>query len=94
MAPNSDTLIIGRAIAGMGCAGMATGGYTIIALAVEPRKRPAYTGLIGLSYCFASVLGPLVGGAITQSVSWRWCFYINLPVGAVSPCCPLTLFLP
>ncbi|KAK7724451.1 hypothetical protein SLS63_008708 [Diaporthe eres] len=67
VAPNSDTLIIGRAIAGMGCAGMATGGYTIIALAVEPRKRPAYTGLIGLSYCFASVLGPLVGGAITQS---------------------------
>ncbi|KAI0201520.1 major facilitator superfamily domain-containing protein [Astrocystis sublimbata] len=84
VAPNSDAFIVGRAIAGSGVAGMGTGGYTIIAYVVEPSKRPTYTGIIGLSYCFASVLGPLVGGAITTSTTWRWCFYINLPIGAIT----------
>lgn len=84
VAPNSDAFIVGRAIAGSGVAGMGTGGYIIVAYVVEPAKRPTYTGIMGLSYCFASVLGPLVGGAITTSTTWRWCFYINLPVGAVS----------
>lgn len=84
IAPNSDVLIIGRAVAGVGCAGMGTGGYTIIAFLVEPAKRPTYTGVMGFSYCIASVIGPLVGGAITSNTTWRWCFYINLPVGAVS----------
>ncbi|RYC56959.1 hypothetical protein CHU98_g9244 [Xylaria longipes] len=83
VAPNSNALIVGRAIAGAGTAGMGTGGYTIIAYIVEPVKRPAYTGLIGLSYCLASVAGPLLGGAITTATTWRWCFYLNLPVGAV-----------
>ncbi|KAI0811683.1 hypothetical protein GGR55DRAFT_81247 [Xylaria sp. FL0064] len=63
---------------------MGTGGYILVAYVVEPAKRPTYTGIMDLSYCFASVLGPLVGGAITTSTTWRWCFYINLPVGAVS----------
>lgn len=67
----------------MGCAGMGTGGYVIVAYVVEPAKRPSYTGIIGLSYCFASVVGPLVGGAITTGSTWRWCFYMNLPIGAV-----------
>ncbi|KAI8954531.1 major facilitator superfamily domain-containing protein [Xylaria longipes] len=72
VAPNSNALIVGRAIAGAGTAGMGTGGYTIIAYIVEPVKRPAYTGLIGLSYCLASVAGPLLGGAITTATTWRW----------------------
>ncbi|KAI1375602.1 major facilitator superfamily domain-containing protein [Hypoxylon crocopeplum] len=80
VAPNSDALIVGRAIAGVGCAGMGTGGYIIVAYVVEPAKRPSYTGIMGFSYCFASVVGPLIGGAITTSTTWRWCFYINLPV--------------
>ncbi|KAI1191978.1 major facilitator superfamily domain-containing protein [Nemania serpens] len=84
VAPNSDAFIVGRAIAGSGVAGMGTGGYIIVAYVVEPAKRPTYTGIMGLSYCFASVLGPLVGGAITTSTTWRWCFYINLPVGAIT----------
>ncbi|KAK3292176.1 major facilitator superfamily transporter [Chaetomium fimeti] len=83
-APNANTLIAGRAVAGVGCAGMATGGYVIIAYIVEPRRRPSYTGIIGVAYCFASVVGPLVGGAITSTTTWRWCFYINLPIGAVT----------
>ncbi|KAI4851222.1 MFS general substrate transporter [Aureobasidium sp. EXF-8845] len=84
IAPNSETLIVGRAVAGVGCAGMGTGGYTIIAFLVEPSKRPTYTGIMGFSYCVASVIGPLIGGAITSNTTWRWCFYINLPVGAIT----------
>ncbi|KAF2971904.1 hypothetical protein GQX73_g1746 [Xylaria multiplex] len=84
VAPNSNALIVGRAIAGAGSAGMTPGGYIIIAYVVEPVKRPTYTGIIGLSYCLASVVGPLVGGAITTTTTWKWCFYINLPVGAVT----------
>ncbi|KAI1432410.1 major facilitator superfamily domain-containing protein [Xylaria sp. CBS 124048] len=84
VSPNSDALIIGRAIAGAGAAGMGTGCYTIVAYVVEPVRRPTFTGIIGLSYCFASVVGPLIGGIITSTTTWRWVFYLNLPVGGVT----------
>ncbi|KAI0535676.1 major facilitator superfamily domain-containing protein [Xylaria digitata] len=69
VAPNSNALIVGRAIAGVGTAGMGTGGYIIIAYVVEPVKRPTYAGFVGLSYCLASVVGPLVEGAITTAAT-------------------------
>ncbi|KAI1434146.1 putative efflux pump antibiotic resistance protein [Xylaria sp. CBS 124048] len=84
VAPNSPALIVGRALAGLGAAGVSGGTYTIIAFAAEPSKRPAYTGLLGATYGIASVVGPLVGGVLTDRVTWRWCFYINLPIGGAS----------
>lgn len=72
VAQNSITLIIGRAIAGMGGAGIASGAYTIIAFAVPPAQRPAFTGILGAIYGCASVIGPLLGGVFTSQATWRW----------------------
>ncbi|KAF3916666.1 hypothetical protein ABW20_dc0105089 [Dactylellina cionopaga] len=85
-APNSTALIIGRAIAGIGSAGIFAGALLIVAQTVPLEKRPTYTGMIGSMYGLASVAGPLLGGVFTDSekLTWRWCFWINLPFGAVT----------
>lgn len=69
---SSTTLIIGRAIAGAGGAGIASGAYTIIAFSAPPKQRPAFTGILGAVYGIASVVGPLLGGVFTDKLSWRW----------------------
>jgi len=83
-AVNSTMLIIGRAVAGIGASAIFSGGMTIVGFTVPLRKRAAYIGALGSMFGIASVVGPLMGGALTDRVSWRWCFYINLPVGAIA----------
>ena len=94
VAPNSTALIVGRAIAGLGSAGVFSGAYLIIATSVPLAKRPTFNGLIGGMYGIASVVGPLLGGVFTDKVTWRWCFYINLPIGGVAVAVILFFFKP
>lgn len=83
-APSSAVFILGRAIAGLGGSGMITGTMVIMMHTLPLQQRPAWQGAFGAIFAIASVIGPLVGGAFTNNVTWRWCFYLNLPIGAVS----------
>ena len=71
-APNSDAFIAGRAITGVGCAGTFAGCFIIIAHSSSPKLRPAMTSSLSATFALASVIGPLIGGAFTENVTWRW----------------------
>jgi MFS family permease len=83
-APNSTALIIGRAIAGLGSSGIFGGSVIITFFTVPLHLRPIFSGIVSVIIALASVTGPLIGGGFTEHVTWRWCFYLNLPIGAVA----------
>ncbi|KAL9107302.1 MAG: hypothetical protein Q9227_007754 [Pyrenula ochraceoflavens] len=83
-APSSKAFIVGRAVAGLGSSGLFSGLMVILYYTIPLQQRPIYQGVFAVVFALGSVIGPLIGGSFTDKVTWRWCFYINLPVGAVS----------
>ncbi|KAJ5741440.1 efflux pump antibiotic resistance protein [Penicillium manginii] len=84
IAVTSTMLILGRAVAGLGAAGLLSGCFIILVQSTDLRRRPMFTGIMGAVEGLATLSAPILGGAIVQSLGWRWCFYINGPIGVVT----------
>jgi EmrB/QacA subfamily drug resistance transporter len=84
LSQTTSQLIAARVLQGLGGAALFTTAFAVIADLFSPRERGRYTGLFGAVFGLSSVVGPLVGGLITDTIGWHWCFFINLPVGAIA----------
>jgi len=84
LANNMAMILAGRAIQGVGGGGIIILANISVSDLFSMRDRPMYYGLFGATWAIAGALGPIVGGAFTTNVTWRWCFYLNLPIGGVS----------
>lgn len=84
----------GRALAGLGASGIVNGAMTILSGAVPREKSPMYTGAILGVGQMGVVSGPLIGGGLTEHATWRWCFYLNLPIGGVVALVLLLIHIP
>ncbi len=84
LSQNMGQLILFRGIQGLGAGGIIPLALIVIGDLFSPRERGRYQGFTGAMFGLSSVIGPLLGGWLTDSVSWRWIFYVNIPIGAVA----------